>query len=69
MNYSLLDFFAPDNPHSIYINFGHYVMEHPNNTKSHIAPMESIQQLQTTFTDPATSARRNAGISLGYMAY
>jgi hypothetical protein len=41
------------------INFGHYVMEHPNNTKSLDAPMESIQQPQTIYTDPATSPIRN----------
>jgi len=63
MNYSLLEFFAPNNPHNIYINFDHYVMEHPNNTKSCYAPIESIQQLQITFTDPATLAQRNKGIS------
>jgi len=41
----------------------HYIVEHLNNTKLHDAPTECIQQLQTTFTDPATSAQRNKGIS------
>jgi hypothetical protein len=38
-------------------------MEHPNNTKSFDAPLESIQQLQATYTDPATLPTRNTGIS------
>jgi len=44
-------------------------MEHPNNTKSHDAPMESIQQQQTTYTDTATSPTRNTGISPVYKAH
>jgi hypothetical protein len=52
-----------NNPYNICVNFGHYVMELPNNTKSLDAPLGLMQQLQTTYTDPVTLPTRNIGIS------
>jgi hypothetical protein len=59
----LVRHFASNNLHNIYI--------HPNNTYD--VPIESIQHLQTTYTDPTTLPIRNTGTSqrlgLVYMAY